>query len=381
MVKLLVESGTKINERGGRSKGFGSPLHILCESNQTPRLYEVASYLVNQGALVTEKDDKNNTVLHVLCRFNQTDGLLPLVRYFVQKGVDINAINDQGQTALNVLCQYNQSKELGKVVQFFIENSFDLNRDQPSILSIVCKHNQTCHFLDVVNLLLESGADPNYADPEGSQAIHYCAQHQKGHLTKAIELLENWGANLEALNNNRESILHLACQYAGQLSLFDFVTSLPAKLLNRLANTTDSVGKTPLHHAARVGCMKTVSLLTATAKFRVVDGLGKCVIDYIEEFVLNKGAALCLCCRNQNRKSFRDLESVRKEILRNDTAISEVLPQPTSAMENSIPKQIDRAYVYNKCEKLVRIRKTGRWKRFVVSWNDNLKPEINGKNV
>lgn len=378
VVKLFVTSGTKINDRGGLAKGFGSPLHILCETNQTPGLYDVARYLVDQGALVTETDGKNNTVLHVLCRFNQTETLLPLVRYLVEKGVDINAKNDQGLTALCVLCQYNQSKHLTEVVRFFILNDANLTIDQPPVLSAVCKYNQTGSLLDLMRFLLESGADPNSADHDGSQAIHYCAQYQKQHLAEAVELLETWGAKLESLNRHRESFLHLACQYAGHLKLFDFVSSLPKNLVNHLVNLTDNVGRTPLHYAARVGCVKTVRYLTSAVEFRFIDGLGKSVMEYLENFITNKGSALCLCCHSQTYKSVQEIEAVCEKISRFNSVVSEVRTQTTSAMENSIPKQIDRVFVYNKCDKLVRMPRSERWKRFITPWMENLNPDVNG---
>jgi ankyrin repeat protein len=93
-VRLLVENGIRVNESGGRAKGFGSSLHILCETNQTSHLLSVARYLVESGSIVNLRDDKNNTVLHLLSRYNQTDHLLPVIRFLVEAGftdVDIKA--------------------------------------------------------------------------------------------------------------------------------------------------------------------------------------------------------------------------------------------------------------------------------------------------
>jgi ankyrin repeat protein len=83
---LLVENGSRVNENGGRAKGFGSSLHILCETNQTSHLLSVARYLVESGSIVNLRDDKNNTVLHLLSRYNQTDHLLPVIRFLVEAG-------------------------------------------------------------------------------------------------------------------------------------------------------------------------------------------------------------------------------------------------------------------------------------------------------
>lgn len=375
VVRLFVENGAKINEKGGRSKGFGSPLHILCENNQSNGLLDVISYLVDKGASVNEKDDKNNTALHILCRFNQTPNLLPVVRFVIDKGVDVNARNDQDQAAIELLLQYNQSEHVADVVQLFIGRGCDLNRNQP-LLSIVCKYNRTKSLTDVMKLLIESKVDPKLVDEEGWQAVHFCAQYQDTQLKEAVDLLEKSGANLASLNHYGESLLHLACQYADQVALFDFASFLPEKLIRILVNVSDGSGRTPLHHAARVGCLKTLNYLADFADYRVIDALEKCVTDYLDDLNSKKMTALCRCCKSQSHLG--ELDKIIEKILSKDVKLGKFHAQSVQAIESLIPKQIDRVYVVNKFEKFIQIRVTEPWKKFLLSWNDNSIPDESG---
>lgn len=373
-VRLLVESGIRINENGGRVKGFGSALHILCEANQTPLLLSVAQYLVESGILVNLRDDKNNTVIHLLCRYNQTEHLLPVMRFFVEAGTDINAKNDQGQTALHVLCQYNQSDHLPSAVEYLIEQGIEGKETVNSIsaLSLVCKYNQTDHLLTVMNLLIPL-ENVNHLDSDGFMATHLCAQYQKDHFVKSLRLLAANGADLTATTSDGETILHLACQYSDQLNLVLLLPSLGRDLIKKMIDVTDVVGKTTLHYAARSGCLKTVQFLASLVDFRVLDIYGKCFVHYMEGFLTQKTTPLCLCCRADNALDLIEINILHQQLLSKSTIKSTLVPCSIVKIEKSIPRQIDHVYVFNTTDKYSRMPASNNWINLLQMWNNKNK--------
>lgn len=377
VVRLLVENRIRINENGGLVKGFGSALHILCEANQTPLLLEVAKYLVESGILVNLRDDKNNTVLHLLGRYNQTEHLLSVVRFFVESRTDINAINDQGQTALHVLCQYNQSSYVFSVIEYLIEAGIQVSASSlTSVMSLICKYNQTSQLSNVMNLLIKH-ENASQTDCDGCQAAHLCAQYQKENLVQSLRILISNGADLAAINSDSETILHLMCQYADQLNLVSVVASLGESLIKEMVDVTDSTGKTPLHHAARTGCIKTVQYLAQLSSLKVFDVFGKCYIDYLENFIQQKGTSLCTCCRNDHCLSLIDIKSLDQQKLIRRTTL---LPCSISKIESSIPEHIDHVYVFNTFDRYTKITRGDNWIDLANAWhNYNTKFDFKSK--
>lgn len=369
-VRLLVESGIRINENGGHVKGFGSALHILCEVNQTPLLFEVSQYLVESGILVNLKDDKNNSVLHLLCRYNQTEHLLPVVRFFIESGTDINAKNDQEQTALQVLCQYNQSDQLFKVAEYLIQQGTQSKKDNStSALSLVCKYNQTDQLLPVMKLIIqfENTVRMEY---DGCQAIHLCAQYQKENLIESLKILANNGAKLTATNSDGETILHLICQYADQLNLISIITSFDKSLIQKLINKTDNIGRTPLHYVARIGCVKTVEFLRDYASIQVFDTFGKSYVDYLKDFLTKKGTSICVCCRGNRPLDLIDIDLLFKQLILKPTLQTVLLQCSTSRIEESIPMHIDHVYVFNNIDKYIKIPSGHNLIDLAHAWNN-----------
>ncbi|XP_032778081.2 LOW QUALITY PROTEIN: uncharacterized protein LOC116916887 [Daphnia magna] len=374
-VHLLVESGIRMNENGGRAKGFGSALHILCEANQTSHLLNVARCLVESGTCVNLRDDKNNTVLHILCRYNQTDHLLPVMRFFMEAGMtetDVTAKNDQGQTALHVLCQYNQTKELPSAVEFLTQNSIhgsNTSSNSLSALSFVCKYNQTDQLPTVMKLLMPL-EDVNQTDYYGSRATHLCAQYQKACITTSLNILADNGADLAATNSDGETILHLACQYADKLNLFSFVSSLSEEIVRKLVDLPDALGRTPLHQAAKSGCMKTVQFLADFVGARVLDANGKCFANYLDTFLRQKGTSLCTCCSWDSSFGLKDIDTLHRHLLSKPIVQATCVPCSIARIEGSIPTHIDDVYIFNATDNYVRAPQSNHWANLLQVWNN-----------
>ena len=379
---MLVKNGVRINENGGLTKGYGSALHILCEANQTPSLLSVARYLVENGILVNLRDDKNNTVLHLLCRYNQTEHLLPVICFFVEAGTDVSAQNDHGQTALHVLCQYNQSDHLLQVVKYLIEKDIKtretysprlgVTAQSTSALLLICKYNQTDQLLPVMNLLVPL-EDASQVGNEGFMATHLCAQYQKEYFIQSLKVLVANGADLTATTSYDETILHLACQYCDQLNLVLLLPSLGRDLIKKTVGVTDMVGKTALHYAASRGCFKAVKFLAGFVDIQVLDNSGKCFIDYMEHFIVQKSTPLCLCCRGDSSLDSVEMNSLYQRLLCKSTIQSNLIPCSIAKLERSIPTQIDHVYIFNINDKYSRIPARNDWINLLHTWNNSNK--------
>ena len=93
----------------------------------------------------------------------------------------------------------------------------------------------------------------NYKDGHlGSQAIHFAAACGKREVLEIIT--HDFGANVHALTNSNQSVMHCAAQrYTGVFSIFIFYNSFEVEVSQR-----DENGATPLHFAALSGILKNV---------------------------------------------------------------------------------------------------------------------------
>ena len=65
--------------------------------------------------------------------------------------------------------------------------------------------------MDVIELLLEFGADINAADSSQETPLHYAFEPITPHI-EVIRLLLDWGANTAARDEDGNTVLHKACR-------------------------------------------------------------------------------------------------------------------------------------------------------------------------
>jgi len=107
---------------------------------------------------------------------------------------------------------------------------------------------------DIVNLLLSKGDDANTKSRAGRTPLHEACKY--GHVAVAKLLLEQYGAKIEAPDEDGKTPLHLACDYGK-----DAVAKLLLEAESVAINTRDIHGKTPLHLATAGGHEDIVRLL------------------------------------------------------------------------------------------------------------------------
>ena len=106
-------------------------------------------------------------------------------------------------------------------------------------LSLACMLDKA----DYVHALLRKGADVNYKSGELQQtAVHFAAKNESGRL-KCLELLHEYGADLNAQDLDHVTALHLACTMEN-IDLFNFLMKNGANI-----NLADLDLETPLVRA------------------------------------------------------------------------------------------------------------------------------------
>ena len=141
----------------------------LCSVNCTEKGLEICGLLIAARANVNYSDDKTQTLLHAMAAHQQPDIALRIARLLIAAGAHVN--NDDGDTGNSPLI-----------------NAIDEGN------------------LPFAKLLLKCKADVNYAisDPNmdlGFTAI-FCV-----HSAEAVALLMRYGANIEALGTEEESLV------------------------------------------------------------------------------------------------------------------------------------------------------------------------------
>uniref|UniRef100_A0A8C6Q5X0 Ankyrin repeat domain 24 n=1 Tax=Nothobranchius furzeri TaxID=105023 RepID=A0A8C6Q5X0_NOTFU len=114
-------------------------------------------------------------------------------------------------------------------------------------------------------LIVKKGLCPTKLDSDGKSAFHVCAS--RGRLD-CLEVIIAHGADLSVTDGAGFSALHLAAKNGQSECL--------KRLLQRLAvDCTDSIGRTPLHHAGISGCLPcTETLWDFKANLNIQDNEG-----------------------------------------------------------------------------------------------------------
>ena len=271
IVKLLVNEGADITLKSE----FGyTVLHYL-------QSVQVAEYYVNLGLDLKASSEDGSTPLHTT-----QDPLL--ARYFISQGVDVNARNLDYETAL-FGSEYETAQVLldaGAAVncQDVDGNTalFDLERSNSvEVLELLIERGgdvnmirydgrAPIHFasLELVETLVENGADINARDDAGLTPLFTAFERfgtgmgfeeWRGFEELVFKLI-SLGADVDAVDNNGQGVLHYAPSEAVAQLFIDFGCDV---------NGRDYSGRTPLHCARDVSVAN--CLISNGAKLNLLD--------------------------------------------------------------------------------------------------------------
>ena len=212
--KLLIQHGANVNVKD--QKEF-TPLHLAIMSNQiefaelllkngshveTPGNghqplhgapnYEAAKLLIDHGANVNTKDLKNNSPIHNAVKRNAID----IVKLMIVNGADIKDKNDEGG-----------------------DKNDKIGCETLLALAIHSRH------IEIAKVLIENGANVSFKDSMGNSPIHYAVESNDIDIVK---LLLKEGASIHEKNDEGKTPIHLAISEITHVTHIDIVEVLIA---------------------------------------------------------------------------------------------------------------------------------------------------------
>lgn len=201
IVKLLVENGADVNLANNHSS---TPLHIVSQSGNK----EIVAVLLENGADINGTDKEGKTPLI----YSLADGRTEFTKFLLSKGADKNIKDNAGYSALD----YATSRGL---------------RDTIALLA----------------------GDVEEKDSLGNTPLHQAVWNEEAEVVN--ELLKVSSTNVNALNDEGESSLILACM-RNNLRVAEILINSGADLLLRRLD-----GNTVLHYVSGRGNKEIAKLL------------------------------------------------------------------------------------------------------------------------
>ena len=222
---LVEQNGSDLDARDTYGR---TAMHWACEEGHL----EVLQYLIQCGADIRIPDGVARTPMHWAC----FGGHLDCVRHLRENGAHVNAIDCEQKTPLYLACTTNDNLDVVRYLTSEGANIHTKTKYQYTALQIAAKRG----YLQIVKHLVKCGAKINfeniyYHSPLTSACLNghvHVAQYliKKGakmhknilhnfyDKAQVTTLLIENGANLNTINSQGETVLHLACE-AGKVAV------------------------------------------------------------------------------------------------------------------------------------------------------------------
>jgi ankyrin repeat protein len=220
-------------------------LHIACLGGDLERVEQ----LVEQGADVSAKTNRNETPLHLAA----LSGAVSVLSFLVDRGADMSAVDYDDRSVLHwaILGGWVEIVKYLVNVQS-VPATFDPSGVYPPLVASISSGN-----IDTVKFLVLKGADATLADSDGITPLHHAAESNE--LDIATFLVSK-GAKASAKDDAGKTSLHslaMSCPTGEScLTLAKFLVKKGAK-----KGSVDADGKTAGDYAAERGDMEMGSFL------------------------------------------------------------------------------------------------------------------------
>lgn len=220
-VKRLIATG----ENPDKDCEEGKPLCVAACNRQL----EVIRALLNAGASLKNGDTTSKCML--FCAIHE--GGTNIYKLLMEKGISLNTPNEDGETLLHLSVSFDEPE----LTAFFLKN----------------------------------GLNPNARDKRGWTPLHECCHNNRPPIH--ARLLIQAGADVNSLNDRRETPLHLIASHGGEI--LGLLVKAGAKL-----NARDREGRTALVYAASDGSPADVKLLLDAGADPRLGGPLECALPY-----------------------------------------------------------------------------------------------------
>ncbi|XP_048248970.1 serine/threonine-protein phosphatase 6 regulatory ankyrin repeat subunit B-like isoform X2 [Haliotis rufescens] len=213
---------------------------------------EILVYLIENGANVLSTNADKKTIIHLACMAGHAKTLTVLKEHDIKlfndelKDEVMNSTDNEGRTPLMVAA-LTGSNDCYQVLQS-ISNKKTKDNNRDDIVHLACKGGNT-----VIVQHLVSPSNINTRGQYGWTPVMMAAF--KGHQS-VFDLLVSKTADLTLVDNDGNSLLHLAC-YGGNTAIVQYLVS-PSKV-----NTRGQYGRTPVMMAAFKGHQSVFDLLVS----------------------------------------------------------------------------------------------------------------------
>jgi ankyrin repeat protein len=223
----LIAAGADVNYAVPRASGI---LLIAI----TAKKFDVANALIDNGALVTDKDPTGTTPLHTAAEL----GEINLVKKLIAKGADVNAATNPRQgDRMGIL----QRPPTG----------------QQTPLMIAARVNRP----DIMRVLVEAGANPKLHATDGSTLLMAAASG--GHI-ESVKYAYELDPDIKAMTDRKETVMHASMigtrRYATEAEITEMVRFLADK--GGELDSMDISNRTPIALAKIIPLDTTIDMLT-----------------------------------------------------------------------------------------------------------------------
>ena len=202
VAQLLVEHCVDVDIRG---LGDRTPLHLAVNSG----LVEVTRKLIGRHADIMARDEDGQTPLHLSA--GGVDTHFDVARLLLEHGADVHAQDNKHSTPLHNASYWG----CVKIVKLLLEHGANINErgkeGRTPLHRVMDSLRDTASdpYFDTITLLLAHGADIDALDDHRDSPLHLSSYKR---CTKALRILLEHGANVHLQNNDGKTPLQVASE-------------------------------------------------------------------------------------------------------------------------------------------------------------------------